>query len=58
VPSTATPIVPPTVRIAMSTAEPMPARSGDSAPIAASIADGSAKPRPAPTTAIHAAAKP
>ena len=57
-PSTATPIVPPTDRIAISSAEPTPARSGERAPIAASIADGSAKPSPAPITAIHAAAKP
>jgi hypothetical protein len=50
--------VPPTCRSAISRAEPTPLRSGDSAPIATSIAAGSAKPSPAPSTVIHAAAKP
>ena len=54
----ATPIAPPTWRMAISSAEPTPLRSAESAPSAASMQTGIAKPSPAPSAAIHAAAKP
>src|SRR5260221_4575736 len=57
VPSTATPIVPPTWRIAVISAEPDPLRPGDRAPIAALSAVGIATPRPNPVTANQMAAK-
>src|SRR5260370_6057079 len=57
VPSTATPIVPPTWRIAVISAEPDPLRAGERAPIAALSAVGIATPRPNPVTANQMAAK-
>ena len=58
VPSTATPIVPPTWRIAVISAEPEPLRAGESAPRATFSAVGIAMPRPKPVTANQVAAKP
>ena len=52
----ATPNVPPTWRSAMIRAEPTPLRSAESAPRAAFIAPGRAKPRPAPMMVTHSAA--
>ena len=58
VPSTATPMVAPTWRIAEISAEPEPLRSADSADSAAFIACGIASPSPRPNAASHAAANP
>src|SRR5258708_12077013 len=58
VPSTATPIVPPTWRIAVMSAEPDPLRAAERAPSAALSAVGIATPRPNPVTANQMAAKP
>ena len=55
VPSTATPIVPPTWRIAVISAEPDPLRSAYSAPSAAFSAVGMARPSPRPVSANQVA---
>ncbi len=54
----ATPIVEPTWRIAVSSADPAPLRSADSAPSATPIADGITRPRPRPATATQASVYP
>ena len=57
-PSTATPMVAPTCRIAEMSAEPEPLRSADSADRAAFIVCGMASPSPRPNAASHAAVNP
>ena len=57
-PSTATPIVAPTWRMAVISADPAPLRSADSSPRAAFIAAGMASPRPIPAIANQAAVNP
>ena len=58
VPSTATPMVAPTCRIAVMSAVPDPLRSAERAPMAAFIAAGIAIPSPRPVTANQATVNP